>query len=386
MFLPEIEAPEHTKVFLVDDDDHIRTSLAEVLSLEGFKVFSAKTGQEFLAKLEEVNPDIALIDYLLPGLDGLSLCKIIKNNNQTFEIGVIIITGVNDLETKINCLAAGADDFLTKPIFIPELFVRIKTLSKNKKYREFLKTYQANLEREVIQKTKEIQKIYLGLNEAHEEIRKLSLEIIHRLAKAAEYRDEHTGSHIHRISFYCSRIAEAIGLSQSQIEILQYASPLHDIGKLGIPDKILLKPGPLTPKEWEIMKLHTIIGAKILEGSNIKYLKAAQKIALYHHERWDGKGYPCGLKGKKIPLFARIVAIADVFDALTSNRPYRRALPYDIALQIIKSEKGTRFDPELVDVFLKIKPDILEIRTLFQDEEIPHLFKLYQALAEEDLS
>ncbi|WP_051173056.1 HD domain-containing phosphohydrolase [Thermodesulfobacterium hveragerdense] len=385
MFLPEIEDPKNIRVFLVDDDDQIRTSLSEVLSLEGFQVFSAKNGQEFLAKLENIDPDIALIDYLLPGgLDGLSLCKIIKNDYKTFDIGVIIITGVNDLETRINCLAAGADDLLTKPIFIPELFVRIKTLSKNKKYREFLKNYQHNLEKEVIQKTRELQKIYLGLSEAQEEIRKLSLEIIQRLAKAAEYRDEHTGAHIHRISFYCTKIADALNLSKDQIEILQYASPLHDIGKLGIPDKILLKPGPLTQKEWEIMKLHTVIGAQILEGSNLKYLKAAQKIALYHHERWDGRGYPFGLKGNKIPLFARIVAIADVFDALTSDRPYRKALPYDLAFQVIKNEKGTRFDPELVDIFLKIKPELVEIKVLFQDEEIPHLFKLYKKLEEEE--
>jgi putative two-component system response regulator len=165
--------------------------------------------------------------------------------------------------------------------------------------------------------------------------------------------------------------------------VLKYASPLHDIGKLGIPDAILLKPGALTKEEWEIMKLHTIIGAQILSGSKIRYLKAAEKIALYHHEKWDGTGYPEGLKGEKIPLFARITAIADVFDALTTDRPYRKALSVEDALQIIKNERGSHFDPQIVDIFFKIKEEILSIKELFKDEtEILHLFKLKNLLSQ----
>lgn len=380
MFLPEIEAPENISIFIVEDDAELRMTLENALLSEGYKVFSASSGREFLARLDEVNPDVALIDYLLPELDGLSLCKLIKNDPKTFDIGVIIITGCEDPQVKIKGLLAGADEFLTKPVEFSELFVRIKALGKIKKYRDFFKDYQKTLEREVEKKTKELQKAYLRLNQAYKEIQSLSLEVIYRLAKAAEYKDEHTGAHIHRISFYCKRIAEAVGLSKEQVETLQYASPLHDIGKLGIPDSILLKPGPLTPQEREVIKLHTVIGAKILEKSNLRYIKSAEKIALYHHEKWDGTGYPFRLSGKNIPFFARIVAIADVFDALTSDRPYRKALPFDMAVQIIKSEKGFHFDPEVVEAFLKVKSDLIEIKMLLKDEEIPHLFKLYQEL------
>jgi putative two-component system response regulator len=218
-------------------------------------------------------------------------------------------------------------------------------------------------------KTSELQKLYLQLQIAYNEIKDLSLEIIYRLAKAAEFKDEYTGFHIQRIGFYSTKIAEHLGLSKEQVELIKYSSPLHDIGKLRIPDHILLKPGPLTKDEWEIMKTHTIMGAKILEGSKIKYLKAAEKIALLHHEKWDGTGYPYGLKGKKIPLFARIVSIADVFDALTSDRPYRKAFSVEGAFEIIKNESGKHFDPELVEIFLKIKDEIIEIRTLFKDEK-----------------
>jgi len=178
-----------------------------------------------------------------------------------------------------------------------------------------------------------------------------------------------TGFHIHRISFYSTKIAEHLGLSKEQIEIIKYSSPLHDIGKIKIPESILLKPEPLTKEEWEIMKTHTIIGAKILEGSKTKYLKAAEKIALLHHEKWDGTGYPYGLKGKKIPLLVRIVSLADAFDALTSDRPYRKACPVETAFEIIKNESGKHFDPELVELFFKIKNEIIEIKTLFQDEK-----------------
>ena len=365
MFFPEIEKPQNVKILIVDDDPSILKNLQEILSLEGYKVYTAENGKDALKKLFEIEPDIMLIDFLIPEIDGISLCKIIKNNPETVDIGVILITAANDLNTRVKGLASGADDFLNKPFFIPELKARIISLSKMKKYRDFLKNYQNVLENEVEKKTTELQIVY-------NEIKDLSLEIIHRLAKAAESRDEYTGFHIQRISFYSTKIAEHLGLSKDEVELIKYGSPLHDIGKLSIPDSILLKPAPLYEKEWEIMKMHTIIGAKILEDSKIKYLKVAEKIALLHHERWDGTGYPYGLKGKKIPLFARIVSIADVFDALTSDRPYRKALPVEIAFEIIKNEAGSHFDSELVEIFLKIKNEIIEIREVFKDENGPN--------------
>ncbi len=370
MFWAGIEKLENIKVLVVDDEDEVRNAMVEFLSQEGYDVYYAKNGIEGLKKVLEIEPDVVLIDYLMPGMDGISLCKAIKNNSETVDIGVILITGVDDLEVRIKGLEAGADDFLNKPFLIPELKARIRSLSKIKKYRDFLKTYQETLEAEVEKKTSDLLKAHLKLQKAYEEIKELSLEIIYRLAKAAEYKDKYTGFHIQRISTYCVKIAESLGLSKDQIDLLKYSSPLHDIGKLGIPEKILTKPGTLNKFEREIIKKHTLIGAKILEGSKIKYLKVAEKIALFHHEKWDGSGYPYGLKGTKIPLFARITAIADVFDALTTDRPYRKALSISEALEIIKNLSRTHFDPELVKVFLKIKNQIVEIKNTFKDEDL----------------
>ncbi|MCS7279729.1 MAG: response regulator [Thermodesulfobacteriaceae bacterium] len=369
MFWLGIEQSENIKVLVVEDDDEVRTAMVDFLIKEGYEVYSAKNGIEGFRKVLEVEPDVVLIDYLMPGMDGISLCKAIKNNSETVDIGVILITGVDDLEIRINGLEAGADDFLSKPFLIPELKARIRSLSKIKKYRDFLKSYQETLESEVERKTSDLLKAHLELKKAYEEIKELSLEIIYRLAKAAEYKDEYTGFHIQRISAYCVKMAESLGLNKEQIDLLKYGSPLHDIGKLGIPEKILIKPGILDEFEREIIKKHTLIGFKILEGSKIKYLQVAEKIALFHHERWDGTGYPYGLRGKKIPLFARITAIADVFDALTTDRPYRRALSISQALEIIKHSSGTHFDPELVNIFFKIKDQIIEIRNFFKDED-----------------
>uniref|UniRef100_A0A7V5XFN9 Response regulator n=1 Tax=Thermodesulfobacterium geofontis TaxID=1295609 RepID=A0A7V5XFN9_9BACT len=368
MFFPEVEEPQNIKILVVDDDASTRENLKEILSLEGYTVYTAENGKEALERLSHLNPDIMVVDLFMPELDGISLCKIVKNNTETVDIGIILITAANDVDSRIKGLASGADDFLNKPFLIPELKARIVSLSKIKKYRDFLKNYQNLLEKEVEKKTSELQKLYLQLQIAYNEIKDLSLEIIYRLAKAAEFKDKYTGFHIQKIGFYSTKIAEHLGLSKEQIELIKYSSPLHDIGKLKIPDHILLKPGPLSKDEWEIMKTHTTMGAKILEGSKIKYLKAAEKIALLHHEKWDGTGYPYGLKGKKIPLFARIVSIVDVFDASTSDRPYRKAFSVEEAFEIIKNESGKHFDPELVEVFLKIKEEIIEIRTLFKDE------------------
>lgn len=380
MFFPEKDIERVIKILIVDDDPDIRESLSEILISEGYQVETAENGKEALKKFSNFEPDIVLTDYLMPEMDGIALCKFIKNDQTLVDTGVILITGVNDLETRVRGLLAGADDFLNKPFMLPELQARIKSLSKVKLYHDFLKNYQKKLEEEVVKKTADLLKANLDLKIAYEEIKDLSLETIYRLAKAAEYRDEHTGYHIQRIAHYSVAIGVHLGLSNDALDVLRYASPLHDIGKLGIPDAILLKPGALTASEWEIMKMHSIIGAEILSGSKIRYLKAAEKIARYHHEKWDGTGYPEGLRGEKIPLLARITALADVFDALTTDRPYRKAMKIEEALEIIKSGRGSHFDPLLVDTFFKVKEEILSIRELFKDDEIPHLFKLSQRL------
>jgi putative two-component system response regulator len=237
---------------------------------------------------------------------------------------------------------------------------------------DFAKVYRSEKEKskELQTTNRQLEKYADDLNETiselkavHQELRGSYLETIYRLVLAAEYRDEDTGDHIVRMSRYCALIAEKLGLSPDEVQNILYATPMHDIGKIGIPDKILMKPGKLTDEEFEIMKNHTIIGAKILANSKAKILQVAQQIAISHHERWNGRGYPRGLSGAKIPLAARIASLADVFDALTSRRPYKEPYPVERAFHIIKGERGEHFDPDIVDVFLQNMDEILKIKT-----------------------
>ncbi len=215
----------------------------------------------------------------------------------------------------------------------------------------------------------DLNKTILELKASHREIQEAYIDTIHRLALAAEYKDEDTGNHIIRISRYCTLIAEKLGLSAREVQNIRYAAPMHDVGKIGIPDNILMKPGKLTDEEFEIIKTHSTIGAKILANSKSKVLNVAEQIALYHHEKWNGKGYPQGLSGDNIPLTGRIVGLADVFDALTSKRPYKDPYSMEVAIDIIKKERGEHFDPDIVDVFLENKDEILKIKAEVHLEE-----------------
>jgi putative two-component system response regulator len=202
------------------------------------------------------------------------------------------------------------------------------------------------------------------------------LDTVQRLSYAAEYKDEDTGTHIKRMSNYAAAIARKMGLPDKTVEIILYASPMHDIGKIGIPDRVLLKPAKLDPEEWEIMKTHTTIGASILHGSDAEFIKLAEVIALTHHEKWDGTGYPKGLKGHEIPMAGHITAIADVFDALVSKRPYKEAFPVEKAFQIIKDSRGTHFKPELVDVFFSVQQEILDIKEHYKSGFVNTYFQM----------
>ncbi|MBW2334615.1 MAG: HD domain-containing protein [Deltaproteobacteria bacterium] len=229
--------------------------------------------------------------------------------------------------------------------------------SEKEKRKELEATYQ-----QLFKHSEDISKNYLDLKAAHEELEKAYLDTIHRLVLAAEYKDEDTGDHIVRMSRYSALIAEKLGLPAKEVQNILYAAPMHDVGKIGIPDSILMKPGKLTDEEFETMKTHSIIGANILAYSKAEVLKLAEQIAISHHEKWNGKGYPQGLAGDNIPLAARIVGLTDVFDALTSKRPYKDPFPVEVALDIIKKDRGEHFDPDVVDVFLENIDEIVKIK------------------------
>jgi len=259
------------------------------------------------------------------------------------------------MDDRVKGIEAGCDDFISKPFNKIELLARVRSLLKVKAYNDLLKNYRIELESEITRRTKD-------LKHAFEKIKAASLDTIYRLSIASEYKDDNTGAHIKRISGYSAAVARRMGLDGSMIETILYASPLHDVGKIGIPDRILMKPGKLDPAEWKIMQQHSVIGARILQGSDAEFIRLGETIAHYHHEKWDGSGYPDQLKGNEIPIAARIVAIADVFDALISRRPYKKPFSLENSLAIIREGRGSHFDPEVVDAFFAIQPEILALK------------------------
>ncbi len=347
------------KILVVDDEpSNVRLLEVQLLSL-GYEILTAFSGEECLKKVIDSPVDLILLDVLMPGLDGFEVSRQLKTNEETRFIPIILVTALTDAESKIEGINAGCDDFISKPVDKHILLVRVRSLLKVKSYYDHLKTYEQDLERDIAKKTKELQR-------AFEKIKLTSLDTIFILSSAAEYRDEDTGEHIQRISHCAEAIARKMDLDDDDVESILYASPMHDIGKIGIPDSVLLKPGKLDPNEWEQMKRHTIIGKYILEGSDSKYIKLAETIALDHHEKWDGSGYPNRLKGDEIPIVGRITAIVDVFDAVMSRRPYKEAFSLEKSLAIIEEGRGSSFDPKVVDAFFVVKEKILEIRDVYK--------------------
>jgi putative two-component system response regulator len=360
---------EKPKVLVVDDEDRNLRLMEAMLIPLGYEVILAKDGEEALAKVQITPPDVILLDIMMPKMDGYEVARRLKEKEETRLIPIVMVTALREVEDRIRALEVGADDFLSKPVEKTELRARVQSLIKVKAYYDHMKNYQRELEAEVAKRTEDLRK-------AFDKIKVTSLETIFRLSRAAEYRDEETGTHILRMSHYSAVVARSLGLNETVVESILYAAPMHDVGKIGIPDRILLKPGKLDPREWEIMKEHTTIGGRILEGSQAGFIKLAQVIALTHHERWDGSGYPAGLKGTGIPQAGRITAIADVFDALTSKRPYKEAFPVDQSLAIIRSENGAHFDPQVVEAFFAVEQEILSIKERFRDQGESHLARL----------
>jgi putative two-component system response regulator len=333
-------------ILIVDDDDLVREMLANTLRMIGYTVELASNGWEALDKLRSTPCRMVISDWTMPGMDGIELCREIRAGDFPGYIYVILLTGRSQTEDIVEGISAGADDFIAKPFHPAELGVRIRAGER-----------------------------ILAL-----ETRDLA---IFAMAKLAESRDPETGAHLERIRRYCRLLAQRLArhpaysdqVDPEFIRMIYLTGPLHDIGKIGIPDSVLLKPGRLSDREFEIMKNHTVIGAQTLEAAlvqhpNVAFLRMARDIALTHHEHFDGSGYPRGLAGKDIPLCGRIVAVADVYDALVTKRVYKDAFSHDVARSIIVEGSGSHFDPDLVESFLQIEEEFAGIKGCAAEQEL----------------
>lgn len=348
-------------ILVVDDQDFNLRLLEALLTPLGHTVHFASDGLACLRKVQETKPDLILLDIMMPQMDGFETAERLKNNPETRNIPVVMVTSLTEVDERIKALECGADDFLSKPVNELELRARVNSSLEIKAYHDHMRDYQKKLESEVARRTEELQKAFAAIKSA-------SLETIYRLARAAEFKDDDTGEHIIRIGHFSAAIAKHMGLSDEEVETILYAAPMHDVGKIATPDAILRKPGKLDAEEWTIMQQHCQQGALILEGSDSELLQLAETIALTHHEKWDGSGYPQGLKGTEIPIAGRITAIADVFDALTSKRPYKEPFPLEKSLAIIRESRGSHFDPEVVDTFFAITDEIIKIKKEYQNK------------------
>ena len=330
------------RILAVDDEESNLLLLQRILERDGYtQVAVTKDPTRVLQLFGETRPDLVLLDLHMPEMDGFELME--RLNTMVGEgpgVPFLVLTADATAETKRRALAAGARDFLTKPLDQIELLLRVRNLLQVQHLQGRLHEHNINLEEQVAERTRDLEQA--------------RLEILERLALAAEYRDDDTQEHAWRIGRTCALLALGLGLPSEEVELIRRAAPLHDIGKIGIPDAILLKPARLTGREFDVVKTHTRIGAEILSGSRSPLLRLAQRIALSHHERWDGGGYPHGLAGEEIPLAARIVAVADVFDALTHERPYKEAWPLEQAVGEILGQAGRQFDPGLVEAFSRL--------------------------------
>ena len=339
------------RVLAVDDQEETRRVLQRALAALGYEVEVACDGIEALAKLP-LGVDLVLLDARMPGLDGFEVTRRIRAAPEHHDLPIIMVTGLDSREDRLRAVEAGVNDFIAKPFELTELRVRTESLLRLKQATDLLKRHRAELEQTVAKRTADLRVALEGMAEAQRSTYAAHLDTIRRLVIAAEYKDRDTAAHIERIGLYSELVATRLNLPPGDVEIIRYASPMHDVGKIGTPDAVLLNPRKLDAEEWEIMKKHTVIGARILHGSPSPVLLAGEAIALSHHERWDGSGYPTGVSGEDIPLAGRICAVADVFDALSSNRHYRDALPNETVWEMIEAERGHHFDPCVLDVFL----------------------------------
>ena len=322
------------RILIVDDEPANLKVMREVLGNQ-YRMSFAKSGAAALALLEKEQPKLILLDIMMPDMNGFEVSEILKSTPALSHIPIIFVTALGDESDEFKGFELGAVDYITKPISPAIVRARVKT--------------------------------HLSLVQA-EQLKQAHVDLVHRLGRAAEYKDTDTGEHIARMSQYSKLLALEFGMGEQQAELLRQAAPMHDVGKIGIPDAILLKPGRLTPDEFDHMKQHAAIGAQILANSSSALLQLAHKLAIEHHEKWDGSGYPNGLKGEQISVEGRIVAIADVFDALTSKRPYKEAWGVEEALEHMQAQAGKHFDPHLINLFVNKLDAIIAIKNAYQEQ------------------
>jgi putative two-component system response regulator len=360
-------ADSRYSILVVDDDEMTRALHAEFVRALGYSVEVAADGMEGLAKLDP-GIDLVLTDAHMPNLDGFEFVRRIRTTLGSDELPIVMVTSLEAREDRLRALEVGINDFVNKPLDPVELRLRLRSLLELKTAQDRLRRSKDDLERTVDERTRELLVALEDVRRAEREIHSAHLDTIRRLTLAAEYKDSLTAGHIERIGRYSEVVGIALNLAPAFVELLLHATPMHDVGKLGIPDHILLKPGPLTPDERAIIQTHTTIGGEILSGSTSAVIQMGERVARTHHERWDGSGYPDGLAGDEIPIEARICSVVDAFDALTMDRPYHRAMPAEDAAEIIRDQRGTTFDAQIVDAFLEVRDDLERIRVSYPSE------------------
>ncbi len=350
------------RILIVDDEEMNRDILVEIVESLEHATETAEDGIGALAMLK-LDFDLILLDVNMPGMDGFEVARRIRKDANFGTVPIVMVTGQASREDRIRAVEAGVNDFIAKPVDYVEIRVRLESHLKIKEQQDAILQHQTELETLVETRTEALRETLTEMAEAQRETHEAYLGTIRRLAIAAEFKDTDTGAHIERVSRFCAMLGRVRNLPPGEVEILRHASPMHDVGKMGIPDHILLKPGKLNDEEWEVMKQHSMIGARILGGSDSELLQAGELIARTHHERWDGSGYPNGLAGEDIALMGRICAVADVFDAVTNERPYKPAYPNEEALKVLEEKKGSHLEPVLVDLFLENLDEVQVIQT-----------------------
>lgn len=353
--------PEETNIMLVDDVPENLKFLEDMLQNQGYNTAAFPSGTMALRAAERISPDLILLDIMMPGMDGFEVCHKLKEDERFRNIPVIFISALDDTSNKVRAFSEGGVDYVTKPFQEKEVLSRIRTHLNLRRSQQELQKYNFHLQDLVDEKVKEIAESQVAT--------------IHALSSLAEYRDDDTGQHIYRTQAFCRLLAEQLRdnpkcsdrITDSFIHNISCAAPLHDIGKVGIADNILLKPGKLTAEEFEIMKGHVMIGVKTLDSVREKYpnnefINIGLRLTRSHHEKWDGNGYPDGLAGEDIPLCGRIMAVADVYDALRSKRPYKDPFSHEKAMEIIQKDSGTHFDPDIVEAFISLEKEFARIR------------------------